>query len=205
MGRMVGVIVVRVGLGLVFVVSGLGFLMITTFWDAYSIPSDAMAPSISRGDRILVQPGNAASRGEVVVFGCQEVGSCVKRAVAIGGDTVEAREGRLRVNGEVVEEDYLGPNTRTDDFGPFALAADELFLLGDNRSNSQDSRYFGPVSSSTVSGIVVTVNMPLDWILLGVSVVSGIVLVGLFLIGRRRRGGGSTGVAGDEAVEHAVA
>jgi signal peptidase I len=205
MRRNAGLIVVRVGLALVFVVSGLGFLVIKTLWDSYSVPSEAMAPSLNPGDRILVSPGNAVSRGEVVAYGCQEVMTCVKRAVAIGGDTVEAREGRLIVNGEVVDEDYLAPDTRTEDFGPFDLAADEIFLLGDNRLNSQDSRFHGPVSLSAVSGIVVAVNMPLDWILLGVSVVAGIAFVVLLLLGRRRRNDGSARVAGDELVEHAVA
>ena len=132
MGRKVVAIGVRVGLALVCVVSGLGFLVIKTLWDSYSFPSEAMSPSINLDDRILVQPGSAPSRGDVVVFGCpDEAKMCVKRAVAVGGDSVEAREGRLVVNGEVVEEDYLAPNTRTDDFGPFDLGADEVFVLGD--------------------------------------------------------------------------
>lgn len=205
MGRKAGLIVVRVGLALVFVVSGLGFVVITALWDYYSVPSEAMAPSINLGDRILVRPGNAASRGDVVVHGCTEGQMCLKRAVAVGGDSVEAREGRLLVNGNAVEEDYLGPDTRTEDFGPFELAGDEVFVLGDNRSNSLDSRHYGPVSQSTISGVVAMVNVPLNWILLGVALVSGLVFVVLLLVGRRRRKGGSAGVVDDEAVEHAVA
>lgn len=76
----------------------------------------------------------------------------IKRVMAVEGDTIEGREGRVFVNGDVVEEPYLPPNTETSTFGPVTVGRGEVFVMGDNRGNSDDSRNFGPVPVDTIVG-----------------------------------------------------
>ena len=76
----------------------------------------------------------------------------IKRVMAVGGDTIEGREGRVFVNGEVVEEPYLSDGTETSPFGPIDVPKDMIFVMGDNRGNSDDSRAFGPIPVDEVVG-----------------------------------------------------
>ena len=76
----------------------------------------------------------------------------IKRVIAIGGDTIEGRDGKVYVNGEVVDEPYLPEGTTTSNFGPVDVPEGQIFVMGDNRGNSDDSRNFGPVPVDTVVG-----------------------------------------------------
>ena len=79
----------------------------------------------------------------------------MKRVVAIGGETVQATGGRVVVDGRVLGESYLGPGTTTARFGPEVVPKGDLFVMGDNRSNSLDSRVFGSIPERSVVGTVV--------------------------------------------------
>ncbi len=76
----------------------------------------------------------------------------IKRVVAVGGDTVEGRGGRVYVNGEPVEEPYLAEGTETSPFAAVKVPKDMIFVMGDNRGNSDDSRAFGPIKVDEVVG-----------------------------------------------------
>ena len=76
----------------------------------------------------------------------------IKRVIAVGGDSVEGRDGVVLVNGEEVDEPYLDPGVETSSFGPVDIPAGTIFVMGDNRNNSDDSRNFGPVPVDTVVG-----------------------------------------------------
>ncbi len=76
----------------------------------------------------------------------------IKRVVALPGETVEARSGAVYVNGRRLVEPYLPPGTATADFGPVTVPGGHLYVMGDNRSNSSDSRVFGPIPRSSVVG-----------------------------------------------------
>lgn len=124
-----------------------GFAWGAVVYRPYTVPTNSMQPTVSPGDRVLAEhvSGSAVHRGDVVVFQDRLWGDLpeVKRVVGTGGDTVQCcdKQGRLTVNGEPVPESYLsggGPASLT----PFRTTVPraELFLLGDNRAVSQDSR-----------------------------------------------------------------
>ena len=76
----------------------------------------------------------------------------IKRVIAVGGDSVEGRDGVIFVNNREVDEPYLDPGVETSSFGPVDVPEGTIFVMGDNRNNSDDSRNFGPVPVDTVVG-----------------------------------------------------
>jgi signal peptidase I len=76
----------------------------------------------------------------------------IKRVVGVPGDRIQCRGGRLYRNGQAVNEPYLDPETPTDGCSPVTVPAGKLYVMGDNRTNSQDSRVFGPIDRKTVVG-----------------------------------------------------
>ncbi|MEA2499722.1 MAG: signal peptidase [Actinomycetota bacterium] len=76
----------------------------------------------------------------------------IKRVIGVAGDTVEGRNGRVFVNGKPIEEPYLQEGVQTSSFGPVDIPEGQIFVMGDNRTNSADSREFGPVAIDTIVG-----------------------------------------------------
>ncbi len=104
----------------------------------------------------------APRRGDVVTFTIPgQEQALIKRVVGLPGETVEVRDGEVFINGQLLEEHWLtcqgGPN-----YPPQVVPPSHLFVLGDNRPNSQDSRYFGPVPTDRISGRALLVCWPLD-------------------------------------------
>ena len=125
----------------------------------FFVPSSSMAPTLNPGERVAVDKLlyrlDGIDRGDVIVFDApdgQAHDTLVKRVVATGGDEVAASGGHLTLNGETVEEPYLPDGTVTLDFGPVAVPNGHLFVLGDNRMDSLDSRMFGAIPSDAVIG-----------------------------------------------------
>jgi signal peptidase I len=129
-------------------------------YDHYFIPSMSMAPAIQRGDRVVVDIGryrNAAPAvGEIVVCDLGDGVLVVKRVVGVPGDTIELRGALLVRNGRQIEEPYLNSESafRVPNVASLTLGADEFFVLGDNRGNSNDSRFVGPLARSAIAGRV---------------------------------------------------
>jgi signal peptidase I len=132
-----------------------------------------MVPTLGVYDRILVQKAFFTWRdvheGQIVVFshppldhcGPQE-GNLVKRVIALPGQTIYSSGNRIYVNGRLLAEPYLPQN---DSLGPpiassqhpYRVPPGEFYMLGDNRADSCDSRYWGPVMGSSIIGKVVLV------------------------------------------------
>ncbi|WP_256104881.1 signal peptidase I [Streptomyces sp. ODS05-4] len=172
-GRLAGVLSgLAVAVGCVLFLGG--FAWGAFVYQPYTVPTDSMSPTVASGDRVLAQriDGAEVRRGDVVVFTDTAWGNVpmVKRVVGVGGDTVACcdKDSRLTINGTPVEEPYL----RSDEVASpseFSATVPEgkLFLLGDERMGSQDSRVHlqdaghGAVPRSAVHGRVDAVAWPL--------------------------------------------
>ena len=146
---------------------------------AFRIPSGSMLNTLQVGDFLFVNkfeygakipfthwrlPGiDEPERGDVIVFQYPEDPrkDYIKRCVATGGETLEVRDKQLVVNGEPLEEAYVvhadpqvlpGEFSPRDNFGPVAVPEGSIFMMGDNRDHSSDSRYWGPVEFELVKG-----------------------------------------------------
>lgn len=122
---------------------------------AFKVPSISMLPTLQVGDHILVKKHQPFQRGDVVVFKAQKENTYyVKRVVAQGGDTVQVQNGILSLNSCPIEERYAAISTSGggQDYGPEIVPEGMVFVLGDNRSQSKDSRVFGPVPTKDVVG-----------------------------------------------------
>ncbi|MFJ8747834.1 signal peptidase I [Streptomyces sp. NPDC102441] len=163
-----------------------GFAWGAVVYKPYTVPTESMTPTVNAGDRVLAEriDGDDVRRGDVVVFTDSAWGDVpmVKRVVGVGGDKVACcdKEGRLTVNGEPIEEPYLqakGASPLISSNGeasasPQDFTADvpegQLFLLGDERTTSMDSRVHledpgqGSVPRSAVEARVDAVAWPMN-------------------------------------------
>jgi signal peptidase I len=89
---------------------------------------------------------------EALLLRQPEVEEFIKRVIALPGETVEAHDGAVYVNGRRLVEPYLPENTPIGDFDPVTVPPDHLWVMGDNRTNSSDSRVFGPIEIDTIVG-----------------------------------------------------
>jgi signal peptidase I len=143
---------------------------------AFRMPSQSMSPTLRVGDFFFADKRPSArvpGRGDIIVmsFPPNPKVTFVKRVVAIGGDSLELRAKQLYVNGRVVAEPFVihtdptmrpAEYDRRDNLGPIRVPQGSVFVLGDNRENSNDSRYFGPVRSELVLGRVLWIYLSWD-------------------------------------------
>ncbi len=156
-------------------------------FEAFYIPSGSMLPTLRKSDYILVPkfayglrlpflsgtvlPWSSPSRGDVVVFlhtsdsGHETVparkGNLVKRVIGIEGDIVEVLGAQVVVNGESIDEPYAvwGLGGRQLSFGPVRVPQGSVFVMGDNRDDSQDSRFWNDpfVAINAIQGRVLLI------------------------------------------------
>jgi signal peptidase I len=146
---------------------------------AFRIPSESMKDTLLVGDFLFVNkfeygakipfthirlPGlRQPKRGDVIVFQFPQDPSkdYIKRCIATGGETIEIHNKAVSVNGTPLVEPYAihsDPNVKPagyeyrDNFGPFTVPPTEMFMMGDNRDNSNDSRYWGTLAMDLVKG-----------------------------------------------------
>lgn len=125
-----------------------------------TVASDSMEPTVGQGSTVLVsrwQPAaDSTGTGQLVVFRSPDDGhSVLKRVVAVGGQTVAIRDGVLYVDDVVVREPYVDPRQVDGTFfGSMRVPVGHVFVLGDNRAVSVDSRDFGAVPVDSIIGSV---------------------------------------------------
>jgi signal peptidase I len=155
-------------------------LFIRTFVvQAFKIPSGSMKPTLQIGDHILVNkflygikipywrktiiPIETPQRGDIIVFKypIDPNKDFIKRVIGIGGDVIECRDKKLYVNDKLLNHDHgvftdphvIPGNIRPrDNFGPITVPENSLFVMGDNRDESFDSRFWGYVDLKAVNG-----------------------------------------------------
>ena len=176
--------------GLIILALALAFVIKTFLVQAFYIPSGSMIPQLEIGDRVLVEKVayrfREPERGEILVF--QRPGSenaragvrgqarsfleglglvqpnadidLIKRVIGLPGETVEVREGVVLINDKPLDEPYARPETRS--FPATVVPDNKLFMMGDNRMNSQDSRFpeLGTIPIDNVVGRAFVILWP---------------------------------------------
>ena len=153
----------------------LAALVRTRVIQAFRIPSGSMAPILAVGDLLFVDRtrGGHAEAGELIAYRypLNTELSYVHRCIAVGGQTIEIKDRVVRVDGRVLEERYvthLDPHVRPgdedarDNLPRVTVARGQVFVMGDNRDNANDSRYWGTVPTRNVLGRVYKIYAPLD-------------------------------------------
>ena len=162
-----------------FVLTIVFFFAVQTFvGQPYQVEMHSMQSTLEPGQYVFVDKltprFDAYHRGDIVVFGAPSVAGreagtpFIKRVIGVGGDTVEIRDGQVWVNDVAQTEPYVfavdgvPETTETGDTSRWLVPTDEVFLMGDHRWESVDSRFFGPVPVSTVVGRAWLRYWPLD-------------------------------------------
>jgi signal peptidase I len=152
--------------------------LVQPFW----IPSESMVPTLEVNDRVMVNKLSLRfgepRRGDVVVFrdpaqpeleesipeavvrsvleaiGVRTRGAddLIKRVIGLPGETISIEGNRVHIDGVPISEPYLAESTTMPDFGPVAVGEGEIFVMGDNREFSFDSRRFGPIPMDEIVG-----------------------------------------------------
>ena len=144
-------------------------LLITTFvMQRNTVSGESMVPTLLPRDELIVEKVSkwfgGIQRGDIITVHMENPvltdgeANIIKRVIGMPGDHVQIEDGRVRVNGEWLEEDYLPADVTTDAFGnrhkDVLLGEDEYFVMGDNRSLSLDSRRLGPIDKKNIIGEV---------------------------------------------------
>lgn len=156
------------------------FFIYTFLFSSYDVDGISMEPTLSHGDKVIVNKigyefGNI-SRFDIIVFHSKSGNDYVKRVIGLPGDEIQYKDDRLYVNGKFIEEPYLAHEDsvlgqkETGDFklkdytGVDRVPENQLFVMGDNRLNSLDSRHrqFGFVSIKDVVGKVNVRYWPIE-------------------------------------------
>ena len=144
-------------------------VIIIFLYQPVKVEGTSMAPLLTDQERIFINKFvyrfEPIGRGDVVVFWypLDRSKSFIKRVVALPGETVEIRQGRVYVNGKRLNEPYVPPQfTDVSTFGPVRVPPDEYFVMGDHRASSNDSRVFGPVPTHYIYGKAVFAYWPME-------------------------------------------
>lgn len=149
-----------------------GVLVRTFVFQSFYIPSGSMIPTLNIGDRVIVDKlsyrFHSVHEGDIIVFktppsdrGNPAIKDLVKRVVGLPGETVSSANGKLYINGKPLSEPYLPKGSVTIGVPKQTIPPGYLWVMGDNRGDSEDSRFFGPISEKLIVGRVFVKYWPL--------------------------------------------
>lgn len=143
----------------------LAFFIRTFLFAPFIVEGESMEATLHNNERLVVNKAiyylSKPKRGDIIVFHAEADKDYIKRVIGVAGETVEVRDDVLYINGKQVDEPYLAKKREeakaeglalTDNFAPIQIPANDIFVMGDNRQNSRDSRMIGPVSLGKVVG-----------------------------------------------------
>jgi signal peptidase I len=140
---------------------------------AFYIPSGSMEPTLKVGDRVLVNKlayhAHPVHRGDIVVFtrpklegGAPAIKDLIKRVIGLPGETIQSVDGQVVINDRTLREPYLPAGTTTTGIDRQTIPPGEYWVMGDNRSNSRDSRFFHAIPKSLIVGRAFVLVWPLS-------------------------------------------
>jgi signal peptidase I len=149
------------------------FLVLQFFVQNTVVEGQSMQPNFVDREHLLVSKlayrMGEPKRGDVVVFRAPGTADkdYIKRVIGLPGETVELRSGVVHVDGAAIEEPW-SPVPDTSDFGPYQVPSDHLFVLGDNRPNSNDSRVFGRLADTGLTQPAIPLDLVVGraWVVL---------------------------------------
>jgi signal peptidase I len=151
------------------VLVAIAFLVINALIGRFRIEQVSMQPNLHEGEYVIVDKVSYAfrqpARGEIIVLKNPSPSQpdLIKRVIGLPGETIEVRGGTAYINGQPLTEPYIAQPMGREQ-SPFTLQADQYFVMGDNRSNSSDSREFGARPISDIVGRAWIIYWPpADW------------------------------------------
>lgn len=145
-------------------------LGISFFIKPIIVKGSSMVPTLENKDYLLINKQaynfGKPERGDIVVFPHEEGTGTknlyIKRVIAIPGDKLEIKNGKVYINNEEQTENYIQNGAITSGNIDYIIPKGEIFVMGDNRENSSDSRYFGTVTIDDVTGEVMVRLLPFN-------------------------------------------
>ena len=140
-------------------------LIMVSVAQAFQVEQYSMEPTLLPHDRVLVDKFlyrlRQPRRGDVIVlrYPLNPQRNYIKRIVALPGDTLQVKNGTLFINGTAVRESYVN-GVPQGDYGPVTVPEGSVFVMGDNRNNSEDSRSFGALKTTQIVGQAVLIYWP---------------------------------------------
>ena len=138
------------------------FVVKTFLIQAFFIPSGSMLPTLHEDDRVLVNKLSYdlhdVHRGDLVVFerpeneAAGQIKDLIKRVVGLPGERIESRDGAVYIDGDLLEEPYLADGAETTGLEPQTVPEGHVFVMGDNRGDSMDSRVFHAINEDLIVG-----------------------------------------------------
>jgi len=136
----------------------------------FIVEGSSMEPNFHTGQMLIVSrlsyKLSTPQRGDVIVFQYPDnpVDDYIKRVIGVPGDTVEVQDSRVYIDGQLISEPYLQPDTPEIQRGKWVVPADSYFVMGDNRAHSSDSRSWGMLSKEFIIGKAwISYWPPSDW------------------------------------------
>ncbi|MEG2625661.1 MAG: signal peptidase I [Christensenella sp.] len=155
------VIAVGIAVAVAFVVRAFLFELIL-------VDGPSMQPTLHTSERLAVEKVSRyvglPARGDIIIVHYPDGtnNNYVKRAIGLPGETVEVKDSTVYINGEALSEEYTNKEEAYADMQPVVVPQDSIFVMGDNRANSMDSRMVGPIKHEWIVGHAVAVIFPFN-------------------------------------------
>lgn len=121
------------------------------------VDGTAMIPALNDGDKVLMDESvDGLKRGDIVIhlYPKNRAKSYIKRIIGLPGETIQITDGKVYINGQLLDEPYVleANNSKKQTFAPEIVAENSYYVMGDNRDDSSDSRYWGTVAKDLIKG-----------------------------------------------------